>query len=312
MGSCSSCKKKQEVIESSLKTPKTEPEKANKINSKNSQETSGEKGLEKKNMKTDENKKNITTLEVIQEPETSPSKTIRFSSLVRSNEELLSIEKDFESYLISPNIGIDEKLRLTLLLLRKTTEPTDDSFKDDTSTKEFILAFTGLIEKHYHLIVERFTKGGKGYKPLIKLIQIFELMLENFKENEEHKRVYREFLIRNFMEITKKFSEFDWRLLKKLQDVRENLGLEPDTSRQDLFLSGFTSRLEKIREILIWKTEKKCFKYVEKVIESLLTLRKENNIQFLECLTRGRFEKNRNKNLSSSLLLAMRAAFSFS
>ena len=55
----------------------------------------------------------------------------------------------------------DEKLRLVLLLIRKTTEPHEDTFKKEFSIKEFIVGFTGIVVKQYPKIFEVFQNIRK-------------------------------------------------------------------------------------------------------------------------------------------------------
>ena len=43
-----------------------------------------------------------------------------------------------------------------------------------------MLKFTGIVKNHYQKVVEMFTEIRRSYRPLIKMIQLFEVMLENF------------------------------------------------------------------------------------------------------------------------------------
>jgi glucan phosphoethanolaminetransferase (alkaline phosphatase superfamily) len=102
----------------------------------------------------------------------------------------------------------DEKLRLLLLVIRKTTEPYEDTFKKEASIKEFVVVgFTGIVVKNYPKIDEYFKKIRKSYRPLIKIIQIFELMLENFNKKELAK--HRETLNKNFNSFINEFQDPD-------------------------------------------------------------------------------------------------------
>jgi hypothetical protein len=68
-------------------------------------------------------------------------RSIRFSSLVRGDEEHQSIIDDIEKNYSSLDTRHDEKLRLPLLALRKSSKPSGETFESDIWTKEIILRF---------------------------------------------------------------------------------------------------------------------------------------------------------------------------
>jgi serine/threonine protein kinase len=226
--------------------------------------------------------------------------SIRFTNLVKGDEDLQSIISDIENCWSSPDISSDEKLRLVLLALRQTTVPTDDTFKTGTSIKEFIVTFTGLLQKHFDKVVNLFSEYKRSYRPLIKMIQLFEVMHENFKDHAQHK----DNLLANFQSIVNGFKqESDWRYLRKLHDQGECIKIEGLPSQQDLVLLRFLTQIENFKKILIWKTGRNCWVYVEKVLDNLLKLKKNKPEIFFQSVMRGRFDKDPSLSINSSLII---------
>lgn len=58
-----------------------------------------------------------------------------------------------------------------------------------------------------------------------------------------------------------------------------------------------------MKKALIWKSGKLCFKYVEKVLDSVLELKNKNEKMFIQCLKQSRFDKLKELKSEFSLVL---------
>ena len=90
-------------------------------------------------------------------------------------------------------------------------------------------------------------------------------MLENFKDvGAEH----RENIIKDFRTLVNGFkNELDWRYLRKLHDQSDIFIIDRTPTEQNLFLQHFLGQIFNIKKMLIWKTGKKFWEYVESVLQ---------------------------------------------
>jgi hypothetical protein len=225
--------------------------------------------------------------------------TFRFTSILKRDDDLKDTMKSIENFLASKTITGREKLRKSLMLLKDMTLP--ESLENSSEVMEFKEKFIGLIERHFPSLFDHFRKFKQDYKPFIKLLQIFDLMLANFKDEKLISQ--RSDLIKRLMSLIQgKLNSSDWRSLRKLYDSSEELNYPFNFKEENLLVNGFLQRLESVSQALIWRGSKMSEKLAESAIKAIFSLSKTNPKKFNESLMKGRFER-KDLNIEGSLVL---------
>ena len=91
--------------------------------------------------------------------------------------------EDLENILGSHELNEYEIYRKSVFALREVTVPDEETFENISNFKKFTEKFLSIVERYYEKLFKIYQENYRGYKPLFKLIEIFELMLENFSDD---------------------------------------------------------------------------------------------------------------------------------